>query len=105
MRKFNHVGIVTTEDKPGAVFNDGLKVWLTDFTKSPNKVEFMKFEKGSCMPAIIQESTHMAYEVPSLEKALKGAKVLFGPAVCSDTLTIAFVEEEGIPVELMEFKQ
>lgn len=105
MRKFNHVGIITTEDKPGAVFNDGLKVWLTDFTTSPNKIEFMKFVEGSCMPEIIQKSTHMAYEVPSLEEALKGAKLLFGPAVCSDTLTIAFVEEEGIPVELMEFKK
>lgn len=48
MRTFNHVGIVTTESKEGAVYNEGLSVWLTDYSKSPNRIEFLKFEKGSC---------------------------------------------------------
>jgi len=34
MRTFNHVGIVTTESKEGAVYNEGLSVWLTDYSKS-----------------------------------------------------------------------
>ena len=33
MRTFNHVGIVTTEQVEGAMFNEGLKVWLTDYRK------------------------------------------------------------------------
>ena len=105
MRKYNHVGIITTEDKPGATFNEGLRVWLTDFTQSKNKIEFLKFADGSCMPALIQKQTHLAYEVPSLADALKGAKLIFGPAVVNDKLTIAFIEEEGLAIELMEFKQ
>ena len=36
MRTFNHVGIVTTEQKENAFFNEGLSVWLTDYSKSPN---------------------------------------------------------------------
>ena len=36
MRTFNHVGIVTTEQVEGAMFNEGLKVWLTDYSKSPS---------------------------------------------------------------------
>ena len=48
MRTFNHVGIVTTEQVEGAMFNEGLKVWLTDYSKSPNRIEFLKFEEGSC---------------------------------------------------------
>ena len=43
MRTFNHVGIVTTESKEGAVYNEGLSVWLTDYSKSPNRIEFLKF--------------------------------------------------------------
>ena len=50
MRTFNHVGIVTTEQVEGAMFNEGLKVWLTDYSKSPNRIEFLKFEEGSCLP-------------------------------------------------------
>lgn len=104
MRKYNHVGIVTTERQEGAFFNEGLKVWLTDFTKSPNRIEYLEFVEGSCMPEIVQKQTHLAYEVSSLEEELKGKKVIFGPAVCDEHLTIAFIEEEGIAIELMEFK-
>lgn len=32
------------------MFNEGLKVWLTDYSKSPNRIEFLKFEEGSCLP-------------------------------------------------------
>lgn len=104
MRTFNHIGMVTDVIPEGAVFNDGLKVWLTDYTKSPNRIEFLKFEPGSCLPELVQKQGHVAYTVPSLDEALKDAKVIFGPAVCDEHLTIAFVEEEGVSIELMEVK-
>ena len=104
MRTFNHIGMVTDVIPEGAVFNDGLKVWLTDYTKSPNRIEFLKFEPGSCLPELVQKQGHVAYTVPSLDEALKGAEVIFGPAVCDEHLTIAFVEEEGVSIELMEVK-
>lgn len=104
MRTFNHVGIVTDTIPAGAVYNEGLSVWLTDFSKSPNRIEFLKFEPGSCMPELVQKQGHIAYTVPSLEEELKGNKVIFGPAVCNEHLTIAFIEEEGISIELMEIK-
>ena len=99
MRTFNHVGIVTTEQVEGAMFNEGLKVWLTDYGN-----EFLKFEEGSCLPELVQKQGHIAYTVPSLEEELKGKKVIFGPAVCDEHLTIAFIEEEGIAIEIMEIK-
>jgi hypothetical protein len=105
MRTLNHFGIPTREDKAGAVYNDGLKVWITDFSKSANKIEFLKFEEGSCLPEIVQTTAHIAYEVPCLQTALEGADVIFGPAVCDEKLTIAFILEEGIALELMEIKK
>lgn len=104
MRTFNHVGLVTDTIPQGAFYNEGLSVWLTDFSKSPNKIEFLKFEPGSCIPELVQKQGHIAYTVPSLEEELKGKNVIFGPAVCDEHLTIAFIEEEGIAIELMEIK-
>ena len=104
MRTLSHVGIVTTEKKEGAVYNEGLHVWLTDYSKSPNKIEFLKFEPGSCLLELVQTNGHVAYVVPSLEEELKDKKVIFGPAVCDEHLTIAFIEEEGIAIEIMEVK-
>ena len=104
MRTLSHVGIVTTEKKEGAVYNEGLHVWLTDYSKSPNKIEFLRFDPGSCLPELVQTNGHVAYVVPSLEEELKDKKVIFGPAVCDEHLTIAFIEEEGIAIEIMEVK-
>lgn len=104
MRTLHHIGIVVSEKVAGSVYNEGLSVWLTDPNQSANKIEFLKFEAGSCMPELVQTQSHIAYVVPSLEEELKGKKVIFGPAVCDEHLTIAFIEEEGISIELMEVK-
>ncbi len=102
MRKINHFGVPTQVSQPGEFFVEGLKVWLTDYTKSANKIEFLRFVEGSWMPELIQKVPHIAYEVPSMEEALKGAHVIVEPMVGEDK-TIAFIEEEGIPVEIMCF--
>lgn len=104
MRTFNHVGIVTTEKAANAVYNEGLSVWLTDYNSSPNRIEFLTFEEGSCLPELVQKQGHIAYTVPSIENELKGKHVIFGPVVCDEHLTIAFIEEEGIAIEIMEVK-
>jgi hypothetical protein len=104
MRTLHHVGIITKEKKEGAAYNEYLGVWLTDVGVSPNNIEWLKFEPGSIMHGLIQKETHLAYIVPSIEEELKGKNVLFPPLVCNENLTIAFIEEEGIPIELMEIK-
>ena len=105
MRTLNHFGIPVNYKPEGAMYNAGLNVWLTDFGKSANRVEFIYWEGGeSPLPELVLKTAHIAYQVPSLEEALKGQKVIFGPAVCDEHLTIAFIEEEGIALELMEIK-
>lgn len=103
MRKINHIGIPVREPVPGEVYNEGMKVYLTDFNLSPNKIEFLRFEADSWMPAKIQALAHIAYEVDDLDRELEGAEVLLPKTVVNENLTIAFIEEEGIALELMQF--
>lgn len=105
MRTINHFGVVTQTPQPGEFYVESLKVWLTDFSKSPNHIEFLRFEEGSCMPEIIQTTAHIAYEVESLKEALVNANVLVEPFVGGEKLMCAFIEEEGIAIELMEFEK
>ena len=105
MRRINHFGIVTNESQEGENYVESLKVWITDFNKSENKIEYLRFEEGSAMPKIIQEKSHIAYEVDSLEEALKGKNVIVPPFEGGEKLTCAFIEEEGIAIELMEFEK
>ena len=101
MRKINHFGVPTTTKQANESYAEGLKVWLTDYSQSANKIEFLRFEEGSCMHDLIQTVPHIAYEVDSLEEALKGANMLTEVMALSDELSVAFIEEEGIPIEIM----
>lgn len=105
MRTLSHFGVPVDYKPEGAMYNEGLNIWLTDYSKSVNKIEFLYLESGvSPLPEKVLKTAHIAYEVPSLEEALKGQKIIFGPAPCDAHLTIAFIEEEGIAIELMEIK-
>lgn len=103
MRKFNHVGIPTTTPQAGEVYAEGMKLFLTDFNNSANKIEFLRFEEGSAMPEILKTHAHIAYEVANLESAMEGKKVVLEPFQGGEGLRCAFIEEEGIAIELMCF--
>lgn len=105
MRKFNHLGIPTSITKDGEIYVEGMKLFLTDFNISPNKIEFLRFEPDSQMPEILKTHGHIAYEVPNLENAMEGKKVVLEPFQGGEGLTCAFIEEEGIAIELMCFDQ
>ena len=96
MRTFNHVGIVTTESKEGAVYNEGLSVWLTD--------RVLEIRERQLLTGVGTDQWPYRLYGSLFEKELEGKKVIFGPAVCDEHLTIAFIEEEGIAIEIMELK-
>ncbi len=103
MRKLEHFGVPMPSVPEGANYAEGLKIWMTDPSTSENKLEKLYFEEGNPFPIEVQTIAHVAYSVPSLDEAIMDKKVLFGPLDCG-THVIIFVEEEGIPVELIEYK-
>ncbi|MFI3259767.1 MAG: hypothetical protein R3Y16_06705 [Rikenellaceae bacterium] len=103
MRKLEHFGVPYPSVPEGAIYAEGLKIYLTDPSQSENSLEKLYFEEGNPFPIEVQTIAHVAYSVPSLEEAMAGKKVLFAPLDCG-THTIAFVEEEGIPIEYIEYK-
>lgn len=51
----------------------------------------------------VQKTAHIAYQVSSMDESLKGAKILYGPFTPVIGMDVAFIEEEGIPIELDYF--
>ncbi len=101
MRKLLHIGIPTKTKPANATYIDMLKVSITNPDDNSHKVEWLYFEKESPMARIIQEETHFAYQVDNLLDALKDAEIIW-PYTDMGSMKIAFVMEEGIPVELVE---
>ena len=59
--------------------------------------------RGVFLPAIVREVAHVAFEVDDLELALVGKKVIIPPNSPSPGVLVAFIEEAGAPVELLQF--
>jgi len=102
-RELHHIGIPTTEPKEGEDYMADAKLYYTNVDDSPNKIEWLRFEEGSPMPELLQKSTHISYVVPDMKEAMEGKEVLLAPFQAAEGLMVAFVVEEGIPIEFMEF--
>ena len=102
MRELHHIGIVTSEVKENENYMADAKLYVTDVANSPNKIEWLRFEEGSPMPELLQKETHISYVVPDIKAAMEGKEVLVDPFTPAEGLTVAFVVEEGIPIEFMQ---
>ena len=100
--KFHHVGIPTTQKRPGETFLAGAGVYITDPEKNPYRIEWLRFESSSGMPAELKTQTHMAYNVDDLAAAMKGKKVLIEPFEPMPGLKVAFVVDDGALIEFMQ---
>ncbi|MFR9620530.1 MAG: hypothetical protein SNH63_04820 [Rikenellaceae bacterium] len=103
-RKLEHFGIPMPAVPAGANYAEGLKIWMTDPSTSANNLELLHFEEGTPFPVEVCTIAHVAYSVESLDEAMAGKRLLFDKLDCGDYV-IAFVEEEGIPVEYIEYKK
>lgn len=100
MRTLDHFGIPVSKIASGELYNEELKLYYTDVAASPNKIEFLRFTEECPFPELVKTTAHIAYSVPSVEEAIQGTKVLYGPFYPVEGMTVAFIEEEGIPIEL-----
>lgn len=102
---FSHIGIVTTEKKPGERFVEATRVWVTDFQNHPFHVEWLRFEPDSPVRGPIRKSSHVAYEVDSIKEASKGMKELLAPFDAGIAIVGFYQSDDGVVVEFMEMKQ
>jgi hypothetical protein len=103
MLKYNHLGIPTRHQMPGEKYLPQFKIYVSGYTESRYHIEWMRFEKGCPLPDIVQNLPHVAFEVDDLSAALQGQKILIAPNSPSEGVQVAFIEENGAPVELMQF--
>lgn len=103
MKIYNHIGIPTKEIQPDEIHLPHLKMYVTDHEKSPYGIQWMRFEADAPYPELVLTVPHIAFEVDDLKLALMGQKVIIAPNSPSEGLTVAFIEENGVPVELMQY--
>lgn len=100
MRRYHHIGIPTTEPKPGETHLKHLKLFVVGHEKSEFGVEWMRFESDAVVPDLVRQVPHVAFEVTDLASELVGREILIPPNSPSDGVRVAFIVENGAPIEL-----
>lgn len=103
--RFHHLGIPTSEKKPGEKYIAEYKFFVSGFDTSSYGIEWMRFEDDSPISDIIKKIPHVAFEVDDLEAAVKNKEMIGGISSPSKGVRVAMILENGAPVEFLEFEK
>jgi hypothetical protein len=103
--RYNHLGIPTTQVRAGETYLPAFKMYVSGYEENEFNIEWMRFEEGSSLPDIVQRLPHIAFEVDSLDEAIRGKEILIAPNSPSEGVKVAFILENGAPVEFLQFER
>jgi hypothetical protein len=103
MLRYHHLGIPTTVPREGERYLEGFGVHVSGFETSPYGIEWMRFEPHSPVPDLVKTVPHVAFEVDDLRSAIAGKQILIEPNSPSEGVTVAFIVDNGAPIEFLQF--
>ncbi|HEX3660073.1 MAG TPA: hypothetical protein VHU89_01495 [Acidobacteriaceae bacterium] len=99
---FHHMGIPTTEPKPGERFSERFGMYTSDSGCKAVRIQWHRFEKNSPLHSLIRTLPHAAFKVADLDASIRGSNVLLGPYEPIADFRVAIIEDGGLPVELIQ---
>jgi hypothetical protein len=103
MLKYHHIGIPTDISRAGEVYLEEFKMHVTSFEFSPYGVEWMRYEPDSPLPELVRTVPHVAFEVDDLAAAIAGREILIPPNSPNEGVMVAFIVDNGAPIEFLQF--
>jgi hypothetical protein len=101
VKRYHHLGIPTVIPRPGETYLPEFRVFTSGYESSPFGIEWMRFEADSPLPELVKTIAHVAFEVDDLARELEGHELLIAPNSPSAGVTVAFIVDNGAPVELL----
>jgi len=102
--RYHHIGIPTDQPRDGEVYLEKYKMWVVGFESNPFGVEWLRFDVDSPIPDLVKKVPHVAFVVDDLHEAIAGRDVLIEPNSPSEGVTVAFIVDNGAPVEFLEYE-
>ncbi|OGT29797.1 MAG: hypothetical protein A3E87_05555 [Gammaproteobacteria bacterium RIFCSPHIGHO2_12_FULL_35_23] len=100
--EFHHLGIPTQELRKNERYSSVFKVYTSDDDNKKMHIQWHRFEKDSPIHPLIQTIPHLGFKVSNLERALSDKKVILQPYSPFEGFKVAFIEKNGVPIELIE---
>ena len=102
-RRYHHIGIPTTEHREGERLIKNCATFVSGYETSAYGIEWMRFEPEAPFPELVRTVPHVAFEVDDLPAEVAGKEILIAPNSPSPGVTVAFIVENGAPVEFLQF--
>jgi hypothetical protein len=74
---------------------------VSGYETSAYGIEWMRSEPEAPVPELVRTVPHVAFEVDDLSAEIAGKEILIAPNSPSPDVTIAFIVENGAPVEFL----
>ena len=103
--KYHHLGIPTAAKREGETYLPRFKMYVSGYETSLYRIQWMRFEPDSPLPELVKMIPHVAFEVDDLLQALIGQQVLIEPNSPTEGVSVAFIVDDGAPVELLQIQQ
>ena len=103
--EYHHIGIPTTErrDREGERRIEHYATFVSGYETSAYGIEWMRFEPEAPVPELVRTVPHVAFEVDDLSGEIAGKEILIAPNSPSPGGNVAFIVENGVPVEFLQF--
>jgi hypothetical protein len=105
MRRYHHVGIPTNDRREGERLIEGFATYVSGYDTSAYGIEWMRFEPEAPVPDLVRLVPHVAFEVDDLAAELAGKEILIPANSPSEGVRVAFIVENGAPIEFLEFQK
>jgi mannose-6-phosphate isomerase-like protein (cupin superfamily) len=103
MKKYHHLGIPTITPQKDEQYLAEYKLYHAGYETSPFGIEWMRYETECPLPHLVKTVPHIAFEVDDLQAEIKGKKIIIAPNSPSPGVTVAFIEENGAPIEFLQY--
>lgn len=101
--KHRRIAIPARKPKPAEVYLPQLKMYAAGFEESSHGVEWIRFDADCPLLDLVKTVRHVAFEVDDLQAAIAGKEILIEPNSPSPGVQMAFIVENGAPIEFLEF--
>jgi hypothetical protein len=101
--RYHHLGVPTGRPLPKDDYIAEHKMYASGYEQSPYGIEWMKFDPDCPLPELVKTVPHVAFVVDDLQAAIAGQEILIAPNSPADGITVAFIVDNGAPVELLQF--
>ena len=99
---YHHMGIPTDRRREGERHLPEFGMHVSGYETSDYGIEWMRFDRDSPLPELVKTVPHVAFEVSDLDAAIEGKDLLIPPNSPSEGIRVAFIVENGAPVEFIE---